>query len=70
MISTRERANKLNEMGIAENTVTEPTERDGFVLLRLTCLVTQANELQLDGSQLTLAIRLKPREMERGGVRK
>ena len=41
-----------------------------FCLLRLTCLVTQANEQQLDSSQLTLAIRLRPREMERGGARK
>lgn len=40
-----------------------------FCLLRLTCLVTQANEQQLDSSQLTLAIRLRPREMKRGGAR-
>ena len=46
----------------------EPEEE--FCFPRLTCLVTQANEQQLDSSQLTLAIRLRPREMKRGGARK
>ena len=46
----------------------EPEE--GFCLPRLTCFVTQANEQQLDSSQLTVATRLRPREMKRGGRRK
>lgn len=33
-------------------------------------MVTQANELQLDSSQLTLAIRLRPREMKEEERRK
>ena len=47
----------------------EPSKGNGC-LLRFTCLVTLANEQQLDSSQLTLAIRLKPKEIRRGGARK
>lgn len=57
--------------GNCKNTAQSRARAGGrFCLLRLTCLVTQANEQQLDSSQLTLAIRLRPREMKRGGARK
>lgn len=52
--------------GNYKNTAESGVRAGGRLCLpRLTCLVTQANEQQLDSSQLTLAIRLRPREMKR-----
>lgn len=47
-----------------ENTEAQRGAGATLCFLRLTCLVTQANEQQLDSSQLTLTTRLRPRVMK------